>query len=530
MPHSAQSERSRREWVIARWQGDFDPRQTSARTRTHNGATESARLEGNPAALSPRMRADVPSKRERHMTVSSVATTRNAAPVSTQRRHSLPEPYGQFYDSVMAASRRYNLPPEVLFGILKQESGGRVNITGYDGHGQGPWQIDDRWHGDFLRANQNGRDIASSTDYAARLLRNYTDQLGGDLRLGVAAYNAGVGGVQTALRNGRSADSATTGGNYSATIFRNAEEFRGYLGSSAGAPGTTAGAEPPAQPSAPPANAPAGPETAGAQSEYQIKWGDTLWGIASRLKAQGMAGSHWDIINQIVSLNPQIKDPNLIYAGDTLKLPGVTGASATTFVPANTVTPPVDLNPAAPVERVEENGPTNRTAPPFISQYRPNGAERGYYNGPANCGPTSMAMLARAMGYGEGMTDAQLINHLGQKGGTSGDGTNVNGIVAMAQAMGKQGQIRGPGANVDWIREQLQQGKMVVANGDYYAMPPHQNEARTSGHYVLVHGIDAQGRFLVHDPADQNVKSVSAQELAYFINQNPNGGWQIGVG
>ncbi len=469
------------------------------------------------------------------MTVSSVATTRNTAPISTQRRHSLPEPYGQFHDSVMEASRKYNLPPEVLFGILKQESGGRVDITGYDGHGQGPWQIDDRFHGDFLRNNQNGRNIASATDYAARLLRNYTDQLGGDLRLGVAAYNAGVGGVQNALRQGRSADSATTGGNYSATIFRNAEEFRRHLGAAAGAPGTTpgapAGTQPPSGPSAaPPASTPAGPGSATGQSEYQIKWGDTLWGIASRLKGQGMAGSHWDIINQIVSLNPQIKDPNLIYAGDTLKLPAVTGNNATTFVPAHPVSPPVELNPSAPVERVEDNKPTSGTQPPFISQYRPDGAERGYYNGPANCGPTSMAMVARAMGYGQGMTDAQLINHLGQKGGTSGNGTNVNGIVQMAQAMGKQGQIRGPGANVDWIREQLQQGKQVVANGDYYAMPPHRNDAKTSGHYVLVYGMDAQGRFLVHDPADQNVKSVSAQELGYFINQNPNGGWQISVG
>lgn len=472
------------------------------------------------------------------MSVNSVAA-RRAQSVQSSSRANLPEPYGQFHEAIMTASRKYNLAPEVLFGILKQESGGRVNITGYDGHGQGPWQIDDRFHAAFLRGNSNGRDINSATDYAAKLLRSNIDALGGDVWAGVAAYNAGVGGVQSALRAGRSPDSATTGNNYSATIRRNAEEFRRYLGGEAGAPGSTPGATPSSTPgnnntsgttapSTPPSSTSSSNTAPG--SDYLIQRGDTLWAIASRLKANGMDGSHWEIINRIVAMNPQIKDPNLIYTGDTLKLPAAVGASNSNYTPSPTLPNPVELNPTDETSKVEERDPAKRSNVPYINQYRPDGAERGYGNGPANCGPASAAMIARSFGYGKGMTDAQLINHLGAVAGTNANGTGVNGIALMAQQMGKQGVVKGPGANTDWMVEQLKAGKMVVANGDLYAMPPHQNEARTSGHYVTVYGVDNNGNFLVHDPADQNVKTVTAEQMRHFINSNPNGGWQISIG
>jgi hypothetical protein len=294
------------------------------------------------------------------------------------------------------AAQKYNLPPEVLFGILKQESGGAVDITGYDGHGQGRWQIDDRFHGAFLRNNASGRDIPSATDCAARLLREYTDALGGDLRLGVSAYNAGVGGVQNALRQGRSADSATTGGNYAA---RGAVRAR-------------------------PHRHPRRTERVPAQVGRHA--------VGHRLPPQGAGDGGLALGHHQPDRVPELADQGLE--------PDLRGRHA--------------------------QAPRGHRRHRHRSQYRPAGAERGYYNGPSNCGPTSMAMIARAFGYGAGMTDAQLINHLGQQGGTSAAGTSVNGIVAMAQAMGKQGQIRGPGANADWIREQLQQGKKVVANGD----------------------------------------------------------------
>lgn len=66
---------------------------------------------------------------------------------------------------------------------------------------------------------------------------------------------------------------------------------------------------------------------------YTIRSGDTLWAIASRLKAQGVVGSHREIIQLIMRMNPSIKNANLIYTGNSLKLPGA-GTFADGFTPA----------------------------------------------------------------------------------------------------------------------------------------------------------------------------------------------------
>ncbi len=167
---------------------------------------------------------------------------------------------------------------------------------------------------------------------------------------------------------------------------------------------------------------------------------------------------------------------------------------------------------------------------PYINQYTPANRDYGYTNGNANCGPTSVAMIARAVGYGSNLGDAQLINYLGSVGKTTSAGTSVNGIAAMAQAMGLPAEIRGPSAQVGWIADQLRAGRFVVANGDYFAMRPHEDPSRTSGHYVLITGIDAQGYFQVLDPADANSRMVTEDELRYYISSNRNGGYQIAVG
>jgi hypothetical protein len=59
----------------------------------------------------------------------------------------------------------------------------------------------------------------------AEILRASIDAFGGNVLDGVAAYNAGVGGVQHALANGWSADAATTGGNYASNVLANVALF-----------------------------------------------------------------------------------------------------------------------------------------------------------------------------------------------------------------------------------------------------------------------------------------------------------------
>jgi hypothetical protein len=408
-----------------------------------------------------------------------------------------------------------------MAGIIMQESGFRNFQVHRDGTGHGLIGLDDngllpdfeRWSG--MRV---GRGASAATippekqiEYLAMKLGEMSRQYGSPFAA-ARAWHRGPG----AMNDSR-------GRHYESLI--RAHIARLFPGGR-----TPPGAKvPPSSPSAPSQEPPRtqapAPSTASPGESYRIQRGDTLWAIASRLKAQGMKGSHWDIIRQIQALNPHITNPNLIYAGDTIRLPAV---GDSTFTPSQK--PPVSVRPP-PVQPVDDNRPpVGHHKVPYINQYRPVGAERGYSNGPANCGPTSMAMVARAFGYGGAMSDAQLINHLGRIGGTGSNGTAVNGIVAMARAIGKQATVKGPGPDVEWMKEQLRAGKLLVANGDYYAMPPHQNEARTSGHYVTVAGLDERGNFIVRDPADQNVRTITPSQMAHFIRSNPNGGWCIAVG
>jgi hypothetical protein len=104
---------------------------------------------------------------------------------------------------------------------------------------------------------------------------------------------------------------------------------------------------------------------------------------------------------------------------------------------------------------------------PLINQLAPGGNDGSYFNAQANCGPTSMAMVARAVGYGSHLTDAQLIMDMYNKCGTQGgNGTPVDGIRQGANAIGLDATTYHSSAGVEKMAEEIRNGKMVVANGE----------------------------------------------------------------
>lgn len=166
---------------------------------------------------------------------------------------------------------------------------------------------------------------------------------------------------------------------------------------------------------------------------------------------------------------------------------------------------------------------------PYISQYTPVGADGAYKNGEENCGPAVMAMIAREHGMGKGVDDADLISQLGKVGQTDATGTSGNGLVAMADQLGLKSDAK-QGADSNWVVSQLQQGKDVIANGDFFALPQHGDANQTSPHFILLTGVDASGNITVKDPADPAVKTITKDQLDAFNRAHPDGGYNISIG
>lgn len=160
---------------------------------------------------------------------------------------------------------------------------------------------------------------------------------------------------------------------------------------------------------------------------------------------------------------------------------------------------------------------------PWISQLTPNGADATYQNGDVNCGPTSLAMVARYFGLGGNQTDAQLITQLAQIGQTDPQsGTSPLGILHMAHALGLKCAARGPVLNdhwsCKWIDAYLASGNPVVACGNGAREPGHHGNF---GHYIVIAGKTPDGQYIVRDPMDPNEQHLTPRQLSAYINSNP---------
>ena len=143
-------------------------------------------------------------------------------------------------EACIAAEAKAGLPRGLLLAVASRETHCR-NIAGDGGHGRGVFQIDDRYHADWLRRNGAGAPgavppVAAAADYAAQLLAaNFaygrSKGLSGQrlLKFAAAAYNAGAGGAWKALQLTGDPDSNTTGRNYGADILDRLRIVAGHL-------------------------------------------------------------------------------------------------------------------------------------------------------------------------------------------------------------------------------------------------------------------------------------------------------------
>jgi len=172
-------------------------------------------------------------------------------------------------------------------------------------------------------------------------------------------------------------------------------------------------------------------------------------------------------------------------------------------------------------------GPLRRL-PPYINQRAPKGCPDDF-DGSASCGPSCMAMVARMIGYRRGLTDYQLIARFTIIGRTTMEtGTEPSGIVAIARDLGRRATIH-KGSDLELMRSSLRRGNIVIANGEYYAMPPHEDPSQREGHWILVYGIAPNGDFLVHDSEDPDVRTVTGRSMKRYLVEHDKGGVQVEI-
>jgi hypothetical protein len=153
-------------------------------------------------------------------------------------------------EACLAAERKARLPRGLLVAIASRETHCR-NIAGDGGHGRGVFQIDDRFHADWLRRHRAGSpgavpSVEDGAAYAAQLLAanlayGRSKGLDGDrlLTFAVAAYNAGAGGAWQALKQTGNPDSGTANRNYGADVVERMRLITRWVGvEDAGKPGS----------------------------------------------------------------------------------------------------------------------------------------------------------------------------------------------------------------------------------------------------------------------------------------------------
>ena len=249
---------------------------------------------------------------------------------------------------------------------------------------------------------------------------------------------------------------------------------------------------------------------------WRVEWGQTLSGIAAGLQSQGVEGTVPEIIQQICALNG-IENPDLIYAGSTLQVPAPGNRAPTEPLPPSE---PSSVTPSSGGHEV-----------PYISQMSSEGSEDDW-NASSNCGPTSMAMIARAFGLGGGMSDGALVDSLGVSAGVGADGVGYTGVMTMAGSLGLESSWNA-GSDVKWIEQQLAQGNLIAANGDRSVTlenesPPGASGSASGGHWIVVTGMTPDGNFLVQDPST-TCRVLTPSELSRFLAANSNGGYAVSV-
>lgn len=106
--------------------------------------------------------------------------------------------YAEYEPFIVSAAKRFNLPPEVLRGVISIESSGDARAVSPKG-AQGLMQVMPGTYDDLAKRyglGANANDPENNIMAGAAYLAEMRDRYGGDMAKALAAYNAGPGGFE----------------------------------------------------------------------------------------------------------------------------------------------------------------------------------------------------------------------------------------------------------------------------------------------------------------------------------------------
>lgn len=214
------------------------------------------------------------------------------------------------------------------------------------------------------------------------------------------------------------------------------------------------------------------------------------------------------------------------------------GVATTPAAPGSTTTDP-GTAPAVPgAPGIDPTAPTQAPGAtdgvfaevPLMDQRWPNGAtSSNYWNGESNCGPTSAAMVARALGKGEGLSDAELVMQMYHAGGTTAAGSSPEQVATMVRSLGVGATVvEDPGlAELDAA---IAEGKLVIVNGDYFATGiGGRDGSKESGHFTVVSGKDANGNYIMNEPYGAEKLTLSPEAMSNYFTEHAYDGAMVVV-
>jgi hypothetical protein len=135
-----------------------------------------------------------------------------------------------------------------------------------------------------------------------------------------------------------------------------------------------------------------------------------------------------------------------------------------------------------------------------------------------DCGPAAAAMLARAKGGKEGVSDKQLMNELGSRHSTR-EGTTPKQLSKMLADEGiavKKGTSQLDKGALDGTL--TSGGKAVAMVDSNKIVPGGDTKPAGKAHWVVIDGMDDQGRYMVKDPGNASSYFVKADTLANAVS------------